>query len=159
MRQNAGERASVAFEIRRRFRSPRERVFRAWTQPEALKKWWFPSGWVPEAIELDLRVGGAYRVGMRRAGAGSRISVCGHFLEVQPPERLKFTWRWEGAFELMPETVVTVEFLEFAGGTELTLRHENFADREVGWQHRSGWIAACARLDQALARSPAQHAQ
>jgi uncharacterized protein YndB with AHSA1/START domain len=150
MQRNAGEQASVAFEIRRRFRSPRERVFQAWTQPEALRNWWFPSGWVPEAIELDLRVGGAYSVCMRRVGIGDRVSVHGYFLEVRPPERLKFTWRWVGAFAQMPETVVTVEFSEFAGGTDLTLRHENFADREVGRQHRSGWIAACARLDRAV---------
>jgi uncharacterized protein YndB with AHSA1/START domain len=150
MRRNAGKQASVAFEIRRRFRSPRERVFGAWTRPEALRRWWFPSGWVPEAIELDLRVGGAYCVGMRRDAMGAQVSVRGYFLEVQPPERLKFAWRWEGAFDLMPETVVTIEFLEFAGGTELILRHENFADPELGRQHRSGWIAACARLDQAV---------
>ena len=150
MRRNAGEPANVAFEIRRRFRSSRETVFRAWTQPETLKKWWFPSDWAPDTIEIDLRVGGTYRVGMRRAGLGPGVCVCGHFLEVRPPEMLKFTWRWEGAFEPMPETVVTIELREFAGGTELTLRHENFADRDIGRQHRSGWIAACARLDGAM---------
>ena len=158
MQGDAGRKASGAFEIRRRFRSPRETVFRAWTQPEALRRWWFPSGWVPEAVELDLRVGGAYCVGMRRDAMGSRVSVRGHFLEVRPPERLKFTWRWDGAFEQMPETVVTIEFLEFAGGTELVLRHENFVDPELGRQHRSGWIAACDRLDQAVISSSAAHA-
>ena len=150
MQPNAGGQAGAAFEIRRRFRCPREAVFRAWTQPEALRKWWFPSGWAAEAIELDLRVGGAYRVGMRRDAGGERVCVSGHFLEVRAPERLKFTWRWEGAFELMPETIVTVELLEFPGGTELRLRHENFSDPDVGRQHRSGWIAACARFDQAV---------
>jgi len=150
MQPDAGGQASVAFEIRRRFRCPRETLFRAWTQPEALRQWWFPSGWVAEAIELDLRVGGAYRLCMRRDRVGGRVSVRGHFLEVLPPERLKFTWRWEGAFELMPKTVVTVEFVEFAGGTELILRHERFTDSEIGRQHRSGWIGACARLDRAM---------
>ena len=155
MQPNAGGQPSIGFKIRRRFRSPRETVFRAWTQPEALMKWWFPSGWVPEEIELDLRVGGAYRVGMRRDATGARVCVAGHFLDVRPPERLRFTWRWDGAFELTPETVVTVEFHEFAGGTELTLRHENFADPDIGRQHRSGWIAACDRLDQAVRSSSA----
>lgn len=158
MLENAGGQASVAFEIRRRFHSPRERVFRAWTQPEALRRWWFPIGWVPEAIELDVRVGGAYCVGMRRDSRGARVSVRGYFLEVRRPERLKFTWRWEGAFEAMPETIVTIEFIEFAGGTELTLRHENFADADIRRQHRSGWIAACVRLDQAVMSSPAAQA-
>jgi uncharacterized protein YndB with AHSA1/START domain len=158
MRGNAGGQANVAFEIRRRFRSPRETVFRAWTQPEALRRWWFPIGWAPEAIELDLRVGGAYCIGMRPDVIGARVSVRGRFLEVRPPERLRFTWRWEGAFEQMPETIVTIDFIEFAGGTELTLRHENFAEADIRRQHRSGWIAACDRLDQAVTPSPAAHA-
>jgi len=81
MQPNAGGQASVAFEIRRRFRCPRETLFRAWTQPEALRQWWFPSGCVAEAIELDLRVGGAYRLCMRRDRVGGRVSVRGHFLD------------------------------------------------------------------------------
>jgi uncharacterized protein YndB with AHSA1/START domain len=92
---------------------------------------------------------------MRPDVMGSRVSVRGRFLEVRPPERLRFTWRWEGAFEQMPETVVTVEFHEFAAGTELTLRHENFVDPDIGRQHRSGWIAACDRRDQAVISSSA----
>jgi uncharacterized protein YndB with AHSA1/START domain len=150
MQRAADETARVGFEIRRRFRSSREKVFRAWTQPEALRRWWFPSGWVADAIELDVRVGGAYCIAMSRVDSGRRASVSGHFIEVVPPERLKFTWLWEGAFELMPETVVTVEFTAFAGGTELILRHENFVDHAIGRQHRSGWIVACNRLELSL---------
>jgi uncharacterized protein YndB with AHSA1/START domain len=85
-------------------------VFRAWTQPVALREWWCPPGWVAGEIDIDLRVGGAYRIGMSRTGtAGAGVSVSGHFLEVRPPERLVYTWRWEGAFAEMPETLVTLD--------------------------------------------------
>jgi uncharacterized protein YndB with AHSA1/START domain len=78
------------------------------------------------------------------------MSVSGRFLEVRPPERLRYTWRWEGAFEQMPDTLVTVEFIRFRSGTELTLHHENFANAAIRQQHWSGWIAACNRLEPAL---------
>src|SRR4051794_54751 len=104
------------------------RIFRAWTQPEALKEWWCPSGWKAAAIEVDLRVGGEHRIAMRRARESAEVSVLGHFLEVRPPQRLRYRWRWEGAFERMPDTLVTVEFLVSGSGTELTLCHESFVD-------------------------------
>jgi len=84
---------------------------------------------------------------MSRAGSAAGVSVGGHFLEVRPPERLIYTWRWEGAFTQMPETMVILELRGSENETLLTLRHENFADFGLHQQHRSGWIAACDRLD------------
>lgn len=148
--QGAVDENHLAIRVTRYFRAPPEKVFRAWTQPEALKEWWCPSGWKAAAIEVDLRAGGEYRIAMRRAGDSTEVSVSGHFLEVRPPERLRYTWRWEGAFERMPDTLVTVEFLVSGSGTELTLCHESFVDAEVRLQHRSGWIVACNRLERSL---------
>ena len=98
---------SAGFELQRTFRASPERVFRAWTQPAALREWWCPAGWVADKIAIDLQIGGAYSIAMSRANA--RVSVNGEFLEVRPPERLVYTWRWEGAFAEMPETLVTLE--------------------------------------------------
>jgi uncharacterized protein YndB with AHSA1/START domain len=150
MQGDTARQTNPPIELQRRFRAPPERVFRAWTQPQALKQWWCPSGWVPAEIEVDLQVGGVYRIGMSRPDTGADVCVCGEFLEVRPPERLVYTWRWEGAFEQAPETLVTVAFVEYPGGTELSLRHENFADFGIRHQHRSGWIAACERMDRIL---------
>lgn len=143
----------LAIRLRRWFRAPPEKVFRAWTQPEALKNWWCPNGWKATLIEVDLREGGAYRIGMRRPEGGAQVCVCGHFLEVSRPERLRYTWRWEGAFERMPDTLVTVEFVKCGSGTELTLRHEKFDDVEIRQQHWIGWIAACNRLERSIAHA------
>jgi hypothetical protein len=92
MQAATAEPARIGIELQRRFRASPERVFRAWTQPVALREWWCPPGWVAGEIEIDLRIGGAYRIEMSRTGtAGARVSVGGHFLEVRPPERLVYT--------------------------------------------------------------------
>ena len=148
--QGDGDQIAMAIRVRRYFRAPPEAVFRAWTQPDALKKWWCPNGWRATAIAVDMRVGGAYRITMRRAAADAEVSVCGRFLEIRPPGRLKYTWRWEGAFERVPETLVTVEFVPSGSGTELTLCHEKFGDAKVRQQHWIGWIAACNRMELSL---------
>jgi len=151
MQSAAAHTPGLGIELQRRFRASPERVFRAWTQPLALREWWCPAGWAASEIEIDLRAGGRYRIAMVRAGdAGPGASVSGQFLEVRPPERLVYTWRWEGAFAGMPETLVTLELSGSENETLLTLRHDNFTDTGLRQQHRSGWIAACDRLDRAM---------
>jgi uncharacterized protein YndB with AHSA1/START domain len=140
----------IALRLTRRFAATRERVFEAWTTPEALKRWWCPPGWRPERIEVDLRPGGAYHFGMSRPGSDDVVSIRGRFIEVRPPERLLYTWAWQGAFEGMPETRVTVEFHAVNGGTEVLVLHENFPDVRTWQRHRTGWIDACDRMEHVL---------
>jgi len=140
----------IVLRLERRFTAPRERVFDAWTNPEALKRWWCPAGWEPTRIEVDLRVNGAYFLGMRRIEDESTAAVYGQFLEVRRPERLHYTWRWQGALESMAETHVTVDFLDEGAHTRLILTHERLADVALWNKHRAGWIAACDRMDTIL---------
>jgi uncharacterized protein YndB with AHSA1/START domain len=90
---------------------------------------------------------------LRSGGISPGVSVTGQFLEVRPPERLVYTWRWEGAFTGMPETLVTLELRGTENETLLTLRHDNFMDPGLRQQHRSGWISACDRLDRTITPS------
>lgn len=149
------ESTGLGFELQRRFRASPERIFRAWTQPMALREWWCPAGWIASEIAIDLRVGGSYRIAMTRVGAAhTKVSVSGQFLEVQPPTRLVYTWSWEGAFAEMPETVVTLELRGSNEETLLTLQHEGFGEAGTRQQHRSGWMTACDRLDRAVTLAP-----
>ena len=150
MSESASKQAGITLRLERRFAAPREKVFRAWTQPEALKRWWCPDGWMPAEIDVDLRVGGSYRIGMRPLAGGPPVYVCGQFVEVRPPERLLYTWRWDGAFDEMLETRVTVEFRDAGDATEIVLTHENFPDPQTWHQYRQGWIAACDRMERIL---------
>ena len=129
-----------------RFEAPPERVFAAWTRPEALKLWWCPAGWSPVQIDVDLRQGGAYRLSMNRESGAQLVTVHGRFLEIQAGTKLGYTWQWEGAFLDMPETRVTVDFRAIAGGTELALRHQDLNMRYCA-QHLTGWLAAWDRIE------------
>ena len=141
---------TIGLRLTRHFDIPRERVFEAWTTPEALKRWWCPPGWVPERIDVDLRPGGAYCFAMRQAGEKTTVSIEGRFVEVVRPERLAYTWNWNGAFDGMPETFVTVEFHGSAAGTDVVVTHENFPDVRLWHKHRTGWIDACDRMERTL---------
>lgn len=142
--------AGILFRVERRFAKPREAVFRAWTDPDALVQWWCPAGWAPAEFEVDLRPGGQYRMGMRRDAGGAAVYVCGTFLAVDRPERVTYTWRWENAFERMPPTQVTVQFIADGAATILILTHGRIPDAAVCLQHRSGWLAALERLSRVL---------
>lgn len=150
MQQSTLERTAIAFRLERRFEGPRERVFRAWTDPEALKHWWCPEGWLPAEIEVDLRVGGFFRIGMRRQNGGTPVYASGVFLEVSPPGRLAYTWKWENAFEQMPETRVTVEFRLDGDATMMSLTHKHFPEIGLCLQHRSGWMSAWDRIERIM---------
>jgi uncharacterized protein YndB with AHSA1/START domain len=142
------EQAGIAFKLQRRFERPRDVVFRAWTDPEILKLWWCPAGWTPTEIEVDLRVGGSYRIGMRRQTGGSPVYVRGTFLEVNSPEALAYTWKWENAFSGMPQTRVTVRFFSTGEATVVVLEHDRLPEISVCLRHRNGWMAALERTQQ-----------
>ena len=141
--------------LRHRFEAPPERIFEAWTRPETLRRWWCPAGWHPEAIEVDLRVGGSYRISMWRPADAHSVTVRGRFLQIQPDTKLVYTWRWEGVFEVMPETRVTVEFRPHEGGTELALWQEELTMRYCAL-HLSGWLAAWSRIEGAISNPTTQ---
>jgi uncharacterized protein YndB with AHSA1/START domain len=147
--QGAAPTPRISVRLRRWFDAPRESVFRAWTDPETLRQWWCPAGWTPGDIEVDLRVAGAYRIGMRNSFSGAAVSVRGRFLEVKKPDRLVYTWQWENAFDGI-ETRVTVQFAERGTGTEIVLFHEDLPEISVCLRHREAWIAAWRRIDISL---------
>lgn len=133
----------IALEIRRTFPASRERVFRAWTRPEELNRWSAPRDAVA-TTEVDLRVGGRYRIVMRGPD-GTTYIVGGVYREVDPPSRLVYTWKWEGNPAAV-ESVVTVEFLERGRSTEVVLRHDGLADDGDRSRHEDGWNACLDKL-------------
>ena len=136
-----------AVEVRRTFAASPKRVFQAWTTPEEVKLWAAPGPTlgVPVA-EIDLRVGGGYRIHMREP-SGKEYRVVGTYREVDPPRRLVYTWSWE-TDPTVVDSIVTVEFHDRGGSTEVVLRHEGLptekrAGHEVGW---NGSLDKLARI-------------
>ena len=124
----------------------REEVFRAWTTPQALKQWWRTGAYSASQATLDVRPGGRYRIEMVGRD-GSLASVSGTYLDVVAPERLVMTWVSEGGLlDEGSESLLTVEFRERAGSTEIHLTHERLPATlsdafDSGWEQVLGNLA------------------
>ncbi len=132
--------------LKRTFAAERDRVFAAFTDPAILSRWFGPEGFsIPEA-EVDLRVGGRYRITMR-SPENTDHTVIGVYRVIDRPDRLSFTWAWETGDMPDADTLVTLDFAETAGGTELTLTHEGFPTEEFRDRHEQGWSSSLTCLD------------
>jgi len=138
---------ATTLSLSRVIRADADTLFRAWTDPGELMHWWRMEGdgWSFAGATIDLRVGGAYRLGMNAPDGQTHVAF-GVYREIDRPARLVFTWDWEDA--PMGETLVTVEF-KAAGRdqTEVVITHERFADAERIARHEHGWTALLRLLE------------
>ncbi|WP_157756735.1 SRPBCC domain-containing protein [Plantactinospora sp. KBS50] len=126
--------------------APRQRVWTAWTHPESLADWFWPTRFNTVA-ELDLRPDGRYRI----SGPGGGIAVAGVYRDVDRPDRLAFTWCWDGEAQ---ETFVTVRLHPLATGTEVSVCHRGFVEESDRANHVDGWEACLDRLREDVRRDP-----
>ena len=135
--------------------APREKLYRAWTEPELLKQWFAPAPYTTPHVELDVRVGGANTVVMRSPD-GNDIPCGGVYLEVVPNQRLVFTDAYTSAWEpsAKPFMTVILTFDDEGGKTRYTarVRHWTTEDRETHEKmgFHQGW-GQCAYQRAALA--------
>jgi uncharacterized protein YndB with AHSA1/START domain len=125
--------------------APRSRVFTALTEPEALAKWWGPNGFTAPSLEIDLRVGGSYRIAMQPP-EGELFYLVGEFLEVDAPTKVAYTFRWEDPDPEDQETVVTLSLREAGTSTDLTFTQGTFLTERRRALHDEGWTNALDRL-------------
>jgi uncharacterized protein YndB with AHSA1/START domain len=141
-------------EVRRRFAATPERVFDAWTHPEALIEWWSAGpAHRPGLAEVDLRVGGRYRLSMI-VGDGVETIVGGEYVEVRRPTRLAFTWSWESGGDDPTDgtiSLVEIEFEEDGDATLVTLRHSGLVTPESIERHERGWDGCFDSLERRFA--------
>jgi uncharacterized protein YndB with AHSA1/START domain len=114
----------------------RERVFAAWTLPDLVKQWWGPPPYTCPHAEIDLRVGGAYRLA-NLGPDGETIWISGVFTHVDAPNALSYTWRL--STEPTEPSLVHVSFIDHPEGTEVRIHHERFATRDARDEHAAGW--------------------
>ena len=131
--------------LRRHYPVAPEKVWRAWTDPEAVKRWWGPGPGEPVSLaELDVRVGGRFRIVF--GGPDGKMHECaGVYKEVVPNRKLVFTWCWPNS---TPErvSVVTIMFEAAGKGTELLFKHEQLFDEKARDDHKRGWSASLDKL-------------
>jgi glutathione S-transferase len=136
--------------LTRFIRAPREKVWDAFVTPSLMAQWNCPRGATVEA-SAEARAGGAYRLQMR-ARDGTRFTAAGHYVELQRPERLVYTWGWEGGGPLPDglQTWIEVDLQARDGGTELRMRHRGFPAAAMRDAHSHGWTVCFNRLNDLL---------
>jgi uncharacterized protein YndB with AHSA1/START domain len=139
--------------ITRDFAAPRHLVYRAYTDPELVARWWHADRGSIDSIDIDLRVGGRWRYAMT-ATAGFPVVFHGEYLEVVPDEKLVTTEVFEGAPDAAATTTATFTD-NAAGGTTLTIlvQHKNQANRDAHVQSgmEDGLQAALDHLEELAA--------
>lgn len=123
---------------------PPRLVFEAWTKPELFQRWWAPKSMGMEIVscEMDVRVGGGYRLEIRHPGAPAPMSFFGKYLEVTPNARLVWT-----NDESASGPVTTVTFEELAGKTRVVL-HDLFPSKEAFEESRGAEAGLPEQFDQ-----------
>ena len=131
-----------ALQLRRMYSASREEIFTAWTDPAQMREWLCPAGATIPLIEVDLRVGGVFRIDMQSEhGIHSHTGV---YQEIIRPEKLVFTW--SSVNTQNKETLVTVELIPRGQQTELVLTHKGLPDEKAQEMHVIGWTSILDKL-------------
>jgi uncharacterized protein YndB with AHSA1/START domain len=140
--------------LTRVFDAPRALVFKAWTDPKMLARWWGPHHFTNPVCEVDLRPGGKIRIDMR-GPEGTVYPMTGVFHEVDKPQRLVFsTTPLDEDGEPMFEVLNTISFEEHEGKTKLTVQARVVKTTAVAAQYldgmEAGWTQSLERLEEIL---------
>lgn len=149
--------------ITRVFDARRELVWKAWTEPEHLMKWWGPKMFTSPSCRVDLRVGGSYLFCMREAG-GKDYWVTGVYEEIVPLERIVYTDSFSDELgNVVPASYygmpgdnwpmamkVTVIFEDLNGKTKMTMRHVGLPDITMTEMTGSGWNEMFDKLEASI---------
>lgn len=141
---------STTLEIRRFINAPPARVYKAWTDPAELQRWFGPEDVRTIKIDADVRVGGKYRWDLVNQ-QGEEMGCLGEYRELVPGKKVVFTWKWDddAAWE-NHNSVVTIELSDREGGTELVLKHQKLPSEESRDRHNEGWNSVLDRLENFL---------
>jgi uncharacterized protein YndB with AHSA1/START domain len=146
-RTSIERKSEIELVVRRTVDAPARLVFEAWTKPELFRRWWVPKSYGLNlvACEMDVRVGGRYRLAFLHQG--STMEFFGTYLEVTPPSRLVWT-NDEGD---AGQTITTVTFEESGGKTSLVV-HDRYPSKEALDSGSTGALPeALDQLDELLA--------
>jgi uncharacterized protein YndB with AHSA1/START domain len=141
---------NTTLRIERLIDAPPEAVFRAWTTREAMEQWYCDGDdFVARVTELDVRLGGRYRVEFGPAGQDPYVEI-GEYLEIDRPHRLVISETLEGVDSPWTDTRVTVQLVDDDGKTRFTLTHEGFPSPGHRDAAAGGWPGFLDRLESLL---------
>jgi uncharacterized protein YndB with AHSA1/START domain len=138
--------ATNTVRLHRVLKAPTERVYRAFTDPDAFAKWIPPHGFTCKVHQMDVRVGGSYRASFTNFGTGKSHSFGGTYKELVPGQRMRYTDKFEDP-NMPGEMNVTITFKETMAGTELEIVQEGIPPQipvefcYLGWQESLALLA------------------
>lgn len=139
--------------LTRVFDAPREQLFKLWTDPQHLARWWGPRGFTNPVCEVDLRPGGRMLIHMR-APDGTVYPMSATFREIVPPERLVFlSSAIDDNGESVLESLTTVTFADYGSNrTKLTVHAQAHGLKPIAEQYldgmQDGWTQSLERLEE-----------
>ena len=139
----------LVLRLERTLPAPRSAVYKAMTDPGELAKWWGPHGFTAPSVEFDPEVGRGFRIAMQPPD-GDLFHLSGEFLDVEPPGRLAYSFRWDPPDPDDRETVVTLLLEDRGEATEVRFSQGEFATEERRALHEAGWTDSFERLEQVL---------
>jgi uncharacterized protein YndB with AHSA1/START domain len=145
----AGRPGEHMLEMQRVFPAAPSVVFRAFSDPDELAKWWGPNGFSTPSLDFDLQVGASYRIEMQPP-EGEAFYLTGEFREVDPPVRLAFTFVWEDPDPDDVETLVGLSFQDLGESTEVSFTQGPFKTEGRRALHRDGWTDSFDKLERLL---------
>lgn len=128
------------------FNAAPERLWQAWTDPEALMQWSCPKGFVVTHAEGKLEQGGGWQSAMK-SSSGEIFNLKGQYKEITEPHRLVFTQQWlhrDG--KLSPETTISITLKALDAKTKMTFKQSGFESDSVRDSHERGWAEAIVNL-------------
>ena len=128
---------TITLVVRRIIRATPKRLFDAWTEPAQLKQWWGPQSVVCIDAEVDLRVGGRYRIANQFPDS-KVLWISGEFEAIERPGKLAYTWGLEP--RAGPSERVTVIFEARGQSTEVIVTHERIPSNAMRDMHEQGWL-------------------
>lgn len=138
----------LTLRLERTYDAPAEAVFDAWTSEEVLRRWFHAEhDWETTEAEVDLRVGGAVRVVMRDPHKDAEYGGGGRYTEIDPPNRLAFTWKWD---DYGTTTLIELDLEEDEGVTTVRFKHSGLWDEEALRSHEGGWRRCFDNLERTL---------
>ena len=146
---------SVRVELR--MRTTVERVFHAWMDERELMQWWRPMGLQTTSADVDLRVGGSYRIEMSPADGSEKLTLSGTFLVVDPPRSLVYSWRWRGGPFDGEESLVEVSFASLGAESVVTVHHQQLLSATSEKEHQRGWSSVFESLAEHLSAGTSKH--
>jgi len=141
--------SAQVLEIRRSLPAAPAVVFRAFSEPDQLARWWGPEGFTIPSLDFEPRIGKRYGIEMRPPG-GEPFHLSGEFREVDPPAGLAFTFAWEDPDPDDVETLARLAFRARDDSTELTLTQGPFRTEARRALHRDGWSDSFDKLERLL---------